>query len=161
MSARDRQRFNRELRCFMWSQQVEPLLAELECGWFDGGCHTCAKGLYLYLLASGTLDPATVSFTVIADHRHGANHVVLAITSGSRTWYLDANGISSARQLLRYWEQEEGVSGAWISKAWNTQEIEEVIPSFDGLALVLAEKLLNAFGPFSSTWLATGDTPPF
>lgn len=138
---------------------MAPLLTELDCGWFDGACHTCAKGIYLYLLASGTLDPAAVSFRVISDHHHWANHVVVSISTHSRTWYLDANGISSSRRLLRYWEQEEHLLEAWISDYWNAQEAEEAIPSLGGIALILAEKMLTTFGPFSPAWLEADATP--
>jgi|SRR5579884_2180233 len=152
---KNRQWFSRKLRRFLWSREMSPLLERLGCGWCDGGCHTCAKALYLYLIASGTIDPVAVSFRLIANQEHWAHHVVVSVSHAGRIWYLDANGVSSARQLLRYWEQEELVRGPWISDYWNAYEVEDVLPSLDDIALILLEKLFAAFGPFSPAWLET------
>jgi len=153
----NRHSFNRKLRRFMYSREMVALLAQMGCGWFDGGCNSCAKGIYLYLIASATLNPLAISFKVIGDRRHWANHVVVSVCCGDRTWYLDADGISSPHRLLRHWDQVEGLLGAWISDHWNAQEVEKVIPSSNGIALTLADKLLSSFGPFSLSWLDLGD----
>lgn len=159
MHVNNRQSFNRILRRFMYGREMEESLAQMGCGWFDGGCHSCAKGISLYLIASATLDPATISFKVIADRRHWANHVVVSVNVGDQTWYLDADGISSSQRLLQHLNRAEGLDGARISDFWNTQEVERSIPSSNGIALTLADKLLSSFGPFSPSWLESDDVP--
>jgi hypothetical protein len=154
---KDRRGFHRKLLRFLWSEPMAPLLVELDCGWLDGGCHTCAKGIYVYLLASGTLDPDAVSFQIISDRRNVAHHVAVAVDTDSGTWYLDGNGMSSSHRLLRYWEHEEHVTGVWINAQCTAQEVEEAFPSLGGIALILAGALFAAFGPFSPAWLEMGN----
>ena len=71
-----RQWFSHRLRHFLWGKRVVPLLAELEYGWLDGGCHTCANALYHWMIRSRALEPAAVSRMIIADLYCPAHHVV-------------------------------------------------------------------------------------
>jgi hypothetical protein len=86
----NQQWFSQRLRRFLWSGRVAPLLAELEYGWLDGGCHTSANALYRWLMLSRTLEPAALSRMIIADLHCPAHHVVVCVLHHGKGWYIDA-----------------------------------------------------------------------
>lgn len=96
----NRQWFSQRLCGFLWGKRVAPLLAELEYGWLDGGCHTCANALYHWLMLSRVLEPAALSRMIIADFRCPAHHVVVRVLHNGGRWHFDANGVSTEEQLL-------------------------------------------------------------
>ena len=149
----NRQWFSQRLRRFLWGKRVIPLLAELEYGWLDGGCHTCANGLYQWLMRSRALEPAALSRMIIADLHCPAHHVVVRVLHNGRRWYFDANGVSTEDQLLRYWRQEEHLRDPWLREYDDALLSETGIVCLPRISVRLTEELLTAFGPFSPTWL--------
>jgi len=149
----NRQWLSQRLRRFLWGKRVAPLLAELEYGWLDGGCHTCANGLYHWLMRSRALEPAAVNRMIIADLYCPAHHVVVRLLHNGRRWYFDANGVSTEEHLLRYWRQEEHLRDPWLREYDDALLSEVGIVCLPRISVRLAEELLTVFGPFSPTWL--------
>ena len=148
-----RQWFSHRLRRFLCGKRVAPLLAELEYGWLDGGCHTCASALYQWMLRSRVLEPTALNLKIITDLRCPAHHVVVRVLHDGRRWYVDANGVSTEEQLLRYWRQEEHLRDPWLREYNDTLLSETGIVCLPRIGVRLAEELLTAFGPFSPNWL--------
>jgi hypothetical protein len=154
-NTRNRRWLSRRLRRFFWSKRMIPLLETLECGWLDGGCYTGSVGLYEYLLLSEEGDPANLSLNIIADLHCAANHVVVCLIHDGQRWYLDANGVQSEEQVLRYWEREEQLVSPWI-RAYNAPLLAETgIPLHPAVSRFLTENLFAVFGRFSPAWLAS------
>ena len=149
----NRQWLSHRLRRFLWGKRVAPLLAELEYGWLDGGCHTCASSLYQWMMRSRALELAALSLMIIADLHCPAHHVVVRVLHNGRRWYLDANGVSTEEQLLRYWRQEEHLRDPWLRGYDDALLSEAGIVCLPRISVRLTEELLTAFGPFSPTWL--------
>ena len=150
---RSRQWLSHRLRRFLWSKRVAPLLAELEYGWLDGGCHTCANALYQWMLRSRVLEPTALNLKIIADLRCPAHHVVVRALYNDRHWYVDANGVSTEEHLLRYWWQEEHLRDPWLREYDDALLSETGIVCLPRISVRLAEELLTVFGPFSPIWL--------
>lgn len=149
----NRQWFSQCLRRSLWGRRVAPLLAELEYGWLDGGCYTCASALYRWMMRSRTLEPGALSLVIIADLQCPAHHVVVRVLYNGRRWYLDANGVSTEEQLLRYWREEEHLRNPWLREYDDALLREAGIVCLPRIGVRLTEELLTAFGPFSPTWL--------
>jgi len=150
---KNRQWFSSKLQRFFWSREIAPLLLELDCGWLDGGCYTCAKGLYRYLIISATIDPSMLSFSIVIDQHQKAHHVVIGVQGATQVWFLDAKGVSSAQRLLHYWAREEHLTKPQIEACGDTDALESAIPSSDAIADRLAECLLTILGPYDPAWL--------
>jgi len=132
---------------------MAPLLDELECGWLDGACATCAEGLLRYITFSRALEPAAVCLAIIADENCSAHHIVVKLLNQGMAWYGDANGVSSESELLRYWRDEEHLVAPFLTP--HDEALLEAMGMRSGprTSTQLAQLLFDHFGPFTPTWL--------
>lgn len=149
--------FSRRLHRFLWRKLMAPLLMELECGWLDGACATCAEGLLRYITFSRTLEPAAVSLAIIADARCPAHHILVKILYHGMAWYVDANGVSSERELLRYWRDEEHLVDPFLAPHDDALLEAMGMRSVPRISTKLAQLFFDHFGPFSPAWLDEDD----
>jgi hypothetical protein len=150
---RNRSWLHRTLRSLLWSEAIAPLLEMMGCGWLDGGCHSCAKGLLQYLQQSNMPHEVLVEKVVIADAYSRAQHVVIGIIALGREWYLDANGVSTREEILSYWEQEEQVFAPRIERIDDEEWLEEEIASLGYASWCVQNLLQEKLGHFSLHWL--------
>jgi len=103
--------FCRALRRFLYGGSNElqgsaafQLLAPWQCGWLDGGCHILADAVQMWLGAAAT------TLWGVSHGQHLPDHIVVQCGG----WYLDGDGVSSKRALLRRWRRVEHVPGATL-----------------------------------------------
>ncbi len=153
VAQRDRRWLGLALRKLLWSAAVGPMLEEMGCGWCDGGCHSCARGIRAYLEQGGSLHPARARLAVIADARAPAQHVVACLHLPGQKWYLDANGVFDEKRLLRYWAEQEGLLWPRVEEDYDADWLDEEIPCNGRMSAQVTALLLGAFGPFNLAWL--------
>ena len=144
---------SQRLHRFFWSDAMNPFLEQLTYAWCDGGCWICADALFRYVLLSELIEPSAISYMIVADAWHPAEHVVVCLSLEGQCWYLDANGVSSETELLGYWQQEERCGEPFLVDFDPLLLLEEGIPRNPQMSKCLADLLFEAFGPFSARWL--------
>lgn len=77
---------------------------EMDCTWLDGGCHTFARGILPWLQAHG-YQPSLAAILSELPGDTIAAHVVASVRIDEQIFYVDANGIQTAEQLLAHWSE--------------------------------------------------------
>jgi hypothetical protein len=92
-----RAEWSKALKTWLWE---EPALGvrNSEVGWNDGGCFDLAEALVTWLTPERADRLAIIG-------PHGIEHVVAKVGE----WYLDGDGATELKPLLRRWEKLEGV----------------------------------------------------
>ena len=152
--------FSGELRRLLWHGPAQALMVERKGTWSAGLCWILAEGILRWVTFSRILPPTSVFLMIVGDAWCPAHHVVvcLRITDGSgqeQHWYLDAYGVSTQETLLRYWQQEEGLTNPFLA-SYDEQLLLELGIRRDGrMSTRLAECFFETFGRFSLTLLGT------
>lgn len=138
----DWKQFTRAARRLLWSDRMLRTLHYLnDAGWNDGGCRILAEANLLWL------GPLAERYVLI--DRKQVQHVVVRV--GDR--YLDGDGASTERTLLRRWRRE-GLERPFLladpdAKLANASErTPEGIPSNHALSARLATQLELELGAF-------------
>ncbi len=155
---RTAQVFSVRLRQVLWHREGTRLLRSISdewpCGWLDGLCNLLAEGLLEWVCASGQqlVESLAPHLMILAGEGKAVDHVVLQIG----TWFLDGDGVSSRRTLLRRWQNQEGLVRPRLI-AYNSQVVERAgIPRNQERSCEIAAYLTQGLGTFSSSWL-TGE----
>jgi len=151
-SCKDHRWLHIVLRLLLWSDEALAMLADAGCGWCDGSCNTCARGILQYRLESRSDTLARVNLAVIADSHARAQHVVVCVHYQGQRWFLDADGVHSEERLLAYWE-------TWrlhlprIDEDYDQDWLDEKIPANPRISAQVTDLLRHTLGPFSPSWL--------
>jgi hypothetical protein len=125
-------------------------MAEREGTWRAGLCWDLADGLIKWINFSRTLPPSAVFPVIVGDVKCPAHHVAVCVEN---IWYLDANGISTKEELLRYWQNEEGLEEPFIAPYDEQLLTEQGILRDARMITRLADCFLSVFGRFSPAFL--------
>lgn len=148
--------FSQRLYHTLWQDEGAALLGALNsrwktAGWLSGLCWICAEGILQWILATGgqaaiALDPHLM---VLAAEGKEADHVVVAVGP----WFLDGDGVSTLRPLLRRHRTLEGLVRPRL-RPYDEQLLSRMEFPRDGEASrQLAACLTAALGPFTSALL--------
>jgi hypothetical protein len=149
---------SKDLQWFLWHGPAQALMTEQVGTWNAGLCWILAEGILRWITLSRALPPTAVFLMIVGGADCPAHHVVvcLRITDGSgqeQCWYLDAYGVNTQETLLRYWQQEEGLTNPFLAP-YNEQLLLELGIRRDGcMSTRLAECFFETFGRFSLTFL--------
>lgn len=95
---------SKELHEFLYTEKPLEILDDVLhwcCGWCDGGCLILAKALQQWLREPTKL-------MLIIDDQEIAQHAVTQVGQ----YYLDGDGVSSERELLNTWKEQEHIKSA-------------------------------------------------
>lgn len=149
--------FSYRFRRFLWGKETASLLAEMGCGWLDGGCLTLALALWRWFAFSSIDEGELVGVLWMVVNPSGkAQHFMVRVTYQTQDWYLDANGVNSEQHVLRHWAEIEGVQRPQLKAVdaplgWH----QFGIPYYPLISLRLAQLLYRVFGPFDPAWLVS------
>jgi hypothetical protein len=103
--------------------------------WLAGGCWLLAEALHAWI------GPRSSMWSLMGSQYHNVNHVVIRVGN----CYLDGDGASTERELLKRWENEELVPKPYL-RPFRPEEAQNIeCPVGPGKALVVA--LEEEFGP--------------
>jgi len=151
--------FSQKLYHTLWQGEAAELLCALDArwkatGWLSGLCWICAEGILQWALATGSqavrdLDPRPM---ILAAEDKQADHVVVAVGS----WYLDGDGVSTLRTLLRRHRTLEGLVRPRLQPFDEQGLSQQGFPRDEEASRQLADCLASALGPFTPAMLGTG-----
>ncbi|SRR5712692_2505081 len=110
-----------------------------------------ADGLLEWICASGEqiVKSLAPQLMLLAGEGKQVDHVVLRVGA----WFLDGDGVSSRRTLLRRWQNQEGLIRPRLI-AYDPRVVEKAgIPSDQERSCKIATCLMQVLGPFSPSWL--------
>lgn len=113
------------------------------CGFFDGGCLLLADAMVEW--SGGDIKLAAIARTRFAGE---VDHWIGELELAGERFFLDANGIQTAEQLLSFWEAEELREPVMLMASPQFDEARE-IPRDIAFSKRLATELLEALGSYS------------
>jgi hypothetical protein len=155
------QAFSQRLTQTLWEGEATVPLSALANRWGVAGrqagiCWICAEGILEWILAAGNPAVSALSpcLMILAEEGKPADHVVVRVGP----WYLDGDGASTLRTLLRRHRTLEGLRRPRLLPYDERGLSQRGFPRDEEASRRLASCLASALGPFTPALL--GLPPP-